>query len=1155
METSFSKIRKELDDWGYSETLKPDCLSLVTRIFSDLKVTTENLAKYVTISKQALEERDYLKLGAEPYKCDNAKLVRECNELHLAFIQFKEQHEKVQKDLKTKISVLEGQLTDSGIERHKLLQKIGNLESELNRTAKGDKLKSQSQTKSASFHLNSVMANSDQKIATLSKELRKLREEQLQCIKSNEFFKAQLQNRDEEIKRLNSLLEGGRPTKALSKDCCYKNIDNKIGSLQDEINGLKREKITLQNELKEALAKQHEAMRRAIHLADRNKQLENEMKDIDQIALAVEAECNDTVKNNAEKVTRLQDKINESIITIQNLERDNAKLITEKKELSAELDAIRLEKKTLQTLLETEAEDKKRLTDRINNFTIIENDLNKEIDRLLKISGQQRIKIAELECQVTTTKLKASGDLPKFHTKQLSHPSVDKTSKKSESIDHGIKSKQSVPKVLHKKTCKKSSLSKQSSSLKDIQEDRRTSLTIQKSQTCCCEAGGCVRSMKELLDKEMELRQEQAMQQIESLKQEKDYYMKEYHKVVEQMRSFPGPEKSNRLQDQTEGMLGRIKEKDQMISTLQSELRTLSNEKYSLTSRLESISRGQSEIEVDGICQKTGCKRKARELEIHREEVKHLERENDSLKSKIQALTESSVFDQDRMKKAFREMEEHIRVLENERRDLVVGQTTSRSNVTQLEEERSQIKEQLRVTVNELNTLKANYNQLKLLQDQSDRALTEAQSQLLRAETELQSYQSKVSLTHRESAGHEREVARLQGDVEVMKLQLSKIDKEKDELLNIVDEKTEKIDLLENQLREKKNLMSSLEGELKELKRKLGKVTDETSSQEMQLRSSKQELSMLQRDYESEKKLKESALQENKRLLDDIASLTCDVRDTRKELEISKRQVDDLTRQLQHYVAEVKRTEDLISQKELERTEILDQFKCLSEEANILESSNHTLENEATQSKVQLSVALDHASDLERKLENQDSIIKSYERQISELTTQVASLEIQMKQGDSQSERVSTELKRLKDLCIRLDNEKDELRRELQSREDQKGMVERNVDMLSRENKELRRALDKDKNDLEGLEKLLNEARQEVVEQRLLNQDLQSEVVRMKAKINDMQEGLSTATEQLDLYQEKAFEYIQQNKQLRREIANERFTRAREGDCKRYPSL
>lgn len=61
----------------------------------------------------------------------------------------------------------------------------------------------------------------------------------------------------------------------------------------------------------EAVAKQHEAMRRALHLVERNRQLEKELKDVDEIALAVETECNNTVRGNSEKVTRLVSQKNE----------------------------------------------------------------------------------------------------------------------------------------------------------------------------------------------------------------------------------------------------------------------------------------------------------------------------------------------------------------------------------------------------------------------------------------------------------------------------------------------------------------------------------------------------------------------------------------------------------------------------------------------------------------------------------------------------------------------------------------------------------------------------------------------------------------------------------------------------------------------------
>jgi chromosome segregation ATPase len=119
----------------------------------------------------------------------------------------------------------------------------------------------------------------------------------------------------------------------------------------------------------------------------------------------------------------------------------------------------------------------------------------------------------------------------------------------------------------------------------------------------------------------------------------------------------------------------------------------------------------------------------------------------------------------------------------------------------------------------------------------------------------------------------------------------------------------------------------------------------------------------------------------------------------------------------------------------------MDQFRSLSHEANILETNNHTLENEATQSRVQLSVALDHASDLERKLDNKDSIIRSYEKQIADLTSQIASLEIQLRQCMTQYDKAEDELQNMRELSLKLDNENSKFRRQLRDREDQRVQV------------------------------------------------------------------------------------------------------------------
>lgn len=141
------------------------------------------------------------------------------------------------------------------------------------------------------------------------------------------------------------MLEGGRSYAAVSKDCVCKKLE-KAGATHNvmetsEIRVLQQTKLELEQQLKgeiwkhfydvyffdtslfsppeqliscvrsflidaEALNKQHDAMSQAMKLAARNEELEKELRDIDHVALAVEADCNSAVKENNRRVCRLQ---------------------------------------------------------------------------------------------------------------------------------------------------------------------------------------------------------------------------------------------------------------------------------------------------------------------------------------------------------------------------------------------------------------------------------------------------------------------------------------------------------------------------------------------------------------------------------------------------------------------------------------------------------------------------------------------------------------------------------------------------------------------------------------------------------------------------------------------------------------------------------
>lgn len=112
-------------------------------------------------------------------------------------------------------------------------------------------------------------------------------------------------------------------------------------------------------------------MKRALQLADRNKELERELRDIDQMALAVEEQCNSTVKRNVSKVSKVQEQLCDSTVKVQCLEREISDLKRMNQSLDLDFETVREEKDNLHKILENALDDKKRMTDRINQFTRI----------------------------------------------------------------------------------------------------------------------------------------------------------------------------------------------------------------------------------------------------------------------------------------------------------------------------------------------------------------------------------------------------------------------------------------------------------------------------------------------------------------------------------------------------------------------------------------------------------------------------------------------------------------------------------------------------------------------------------------------------------------------------------------------------------------
>lgn len=88
----------------------------------------------------------------------------------------------------------------------------------------------------------------------------------------------------------------------------------------------------------------------------------------------------------------------------------------------------------------------------------------------------------------------------------------------------------------HKLSCRMSEDSNLQTNMKDISE---THIQGDGTVQAPCGSQNCLRHMRELLDKEIDYRQAQATQLLETVRQEKDYYMKEYHKLMDEIKDRP----------------------------------------------------------------------------------------------------------------------------------------------------------------------------------------------------------------------------------------------------------------------------------------------------------------------------------------------------------------------------------------------------------------------------------------------------------------------------------------------------------------------------------------------------------------------------------------------------------------------------------------
>ncbi|XP_055902694.1 centrosomal protein of 135 kDa [Eupeodes corollae] len=389
----YNNLRQKLDVLGYTQPLPLAAITLVGALFEDLVKTTESLRDSKLKICNLLEEKSCWELDVEPYKCDNSRLLAECNQLHLELIKQKEDSEEKICDLNQRIRNLEcdKNYLDEHCQHLQAQIKAFILKSIDSNSVKNNKNGVNmnkkpfvSTVRSGEFIPNAFSENASIKCTKCSVGFCKqfsagsanpsAPEVQMEKLENNikdlndqvAFYKKKIESRDREIRRLNELLAGGRPPAALAKDCCYKDI----GTLSEDVELLQREKSESLCKIREYQDKMHEAMQRAMDLEGKNKKLQRELDELKEAALAIESQANTEI---AEREKEIED-------------------------LKADLQRLKDKFETRDfssAPSKSSAEEKRIFNERLNELTQRESELELENEKLMK-------KNHKLKCRLTS---------------------------------------------------------------------------------------------------------------------------------------------------------------------------------------------------------------------------------------------------------------------------------------------------------------------------------------------------------------------------------------------------------------------------------------------------------------------------------------------------------------------------------------------------------------------------------------------------------------------------------------------------------------------------------------------------------------------------------------------------------------------------------
>ncbi|XP_067453663.1 centrosomal protein of 135 kDa isoform X1 [Thunnus thynnus] len=1106
-ERKFVNVRKRLDQLGYRQPLGIESLPLVEKLFSDLVHTTESLRNAKLSAGKIEKESQNFDALLEPYRTENARLVRENNDLHLELLKLKEDKDRVTRELKTYIRKLDHESSDLKFLNNQYVHKVRCLEKDSKAKAEriqqlqeknmqavvqtpGGKKRSipfrrqrmqiddlipPSSTSAYPVsqpddpYIADLLQLADGRILELQEDIIKVNldlENSQECIK---HLNTQVEKRDKEIERLNRVLQGGRPHNVISLEA--QNISNEklIAHLNLQIEYLQETNRTLEQKVEGLQQKKKDASTEVANLSLKNLELCEELTHIDDLAKQLEMDKERVLETADMELQETKNEIQRQQKIIEDLEDVITTIRREQSESDFEKDRLRDQL--------VELKDQNEKMEGLVNF--LEEEKIRLQDKMEKMMAADKTLVLELE----TMRAK-----------------------------HGVCGRERSPSRLD--AFVKSLEEERDYYRQEAERYRRTrgagSLDLSPSRS-----PGRGRSP-----------------------------------VSKVIRGGVAESELVRLVKERDELKAALLDFEQHMEDIQNKVKALSAEKDQFKAL---FTQAQEDLKL---CPSTDMSADVLELkeEIKRAEIQiqQMTIERDTLMERLKVSQTSALTDRQEEERRILDLEDAVKSLEREKLDL-------RSQVCLLKEGREAVEQELKVrsvalvqNVEETAQQRAESNALRLLQEQMEQSLSDTQhrlsvkmNELLAAHEQIDKLEERIGELSQQGSKHKEEVTVLQKSI-------SALDREKDALQDEVDEKTEKLVVLQEELYKKEKTIedvrltvTNMDNSLAQLQGALNSREREITSLRRQLDASQEELAGLRRD-------KEITVRENRRLQDDLATMTRENQAVHVEMEEALHEKDELKLRVHSYISEVSRIEKLMATKEQENRDLLERFRMTHSEMEDREQKlqqaeglNNSIRLELLSSDSERRHLRDTVGHQEREIQQHMQALQAYEAQVSSLVRGMSRLEEELHKAQEEKANLLSDLASVRELCVKLDSGKELAARQLTSKSMDLERVTGELEDVQSEAELLKKQLASERLTVRNLETLLSTNRHKEFQTHLTASEKESELKVLRDRLTLADSKTAEHARDVSNLRGKVSQLQTEMDVLKRQLTTERFERER----------